>query len=101
MGGPVDDDIEGLLADRPAQEGRRQTEPSVLRRFVGRPRIWMCVTWCVLGVLWVGLAVIEPATWRFVLGGLYLLLGALQLSVAMSDRRCERGAYERLKSDAR
>lgn len=95
------EDLERRSGARTAHVSGKRGDTSLLRRLVGRPRIWVCVTWCVLGVVWVVLAVMEPAVWRFVLGAGYLVLGAVQLIVAIDDRRHGSGAYEGLRGRER
>lgn len=67
----------------------------VLRKLVGKPRIWVGVVWCSIGVAWILLAVLgEPTPSRIVLGAIWLLLGIVQGVVALLDRKNGRGFYQ-------
>ncbi|WIB77484.1 hypothetical protein DEJ28_17855 [Curtobacterium sp. MCPF17_002] len=63
------------------------------RTIVGRPRIWQGIAWTLIGVLWLTLAVLGTETWRWVIGGVWTVLGGVLLTVAISDRRHGRGRY--------
>jgi hypothetical protein len=66
-----------------------------LRRTIfGRPSVWLSATWLALGVVWIALATTEPTVaWRWIVGGAWILIGTVQLLVAVSDRRHHRGRY--------
>lgn len=69
-----------------------------IRWLVGRrPRIWVGVAWCTLGLAWLILAVLalpgQIWEWRIAFGSIFLALGGVQLVVAVHDRRHWQGAY--------
>ncbi|PXA71774.1 hypothetical protein [Cryobacterium arcticum] len=67
----------------------------LVRKFVGKPRIWVGAVWCSIGLAWILLAVWgEPTPSRIVLGAIWLLLGILQVVVALLDRKNGRGFYQ-------
>ena len=63
------------------------------RSIVGRPRVWQGVVWIAIGLVWIALAVGGEEVWRWVVGGLWSVIGALYLFVAIWDRRHGRGRY--------
>ncbi|MET0955395.1 MAG: hypothetical protein ABWY68_05550 [Cryobacterium sp.] len=72
----------------------------VLRKLVGKPRIWVGAVWCSIGLAWILLAVLsEPTPSRIVLGAIWLLLGILQGIVALLDRKNGRGFYQTAAAD--
>jgi hypothetical protein len=69
-----------------------------IRWLVGRhPRIWVGAVWCVLGLVWFALAVfvLPGQTWelRIAFGSIFLVLGGVQLLVAVHDRIRRQGTY--------
>ena len=46
------------------------------------------------GVAWIVLAVGGDGVWRWIVGGVWLVIGVLWMFVAVSDRRHGRGRYE-------
>ena len=64
------------------------------RRIIGKPSIWQGVIWTVLGLVWISLTIFDPGhVWRWVLGGLYIVLGVSTLAAAVQDYRHRRGRY--------
>lgn len=73
------------------EEAQRRT---LLRRFAGRPALWQGIVWTALGLVWLALAFTDPTTvWRWVIGGLWVVLGVVNLVVSVSDYRNRRGRY--------
>ena len=70
-----------------------------VRWVVGKPRIWVGVVWCCIGLIWILLAVLDGSTVvRLLIGGGWLALGTLQAVVALRDRKNGRGFYQRTVS---
>lgn len=63
------------------------------RSIVGRPRVWQGVAWIAIGLVWIALAVGGDGVWRWVVGGVWSVIGVLFLLVAIWDRRHGRGRY--------
>jgi uncharacterized membrane protein HdeD (DUF308 family) len=72
-------------------DGRSKT----VRRLVGKPRIWMGVVWCCIGLAWLLFAAFDGgAVSRIVIGLGWLLIGVVNTLIAVYDRKNQRGFYQ-------
>ncbi|WIE80558.1 hypothetical protein [Curtobacterium sp. MCSS17_016] len=56
------------------------------RRLFGRPKIWVSCLWLIVGLGWLGTAVLEPGAFRFFIAALWIVVGGAMLIVALRDR---------------
>jgi len=81
-------------------QSQASADRSIGRWIVGRPRIWVGFGWCVIGLAWLTLALLNmPDSFgvitRYVFGAFFLGIGILYLVVALRDRRLGLGRYWR------
>lgn len=62
-------------------------QPSVIERFLGRPKPWFGWVWVALSVCWFVLAVMDLSPFRFFIAATWLFVGALNLVGAYAYRR--------------
>lgn len=75
-----------------ASEGTERSGFALM--MLGKPRIWVGVLWCCLGLAWLLLALFDgPTVTRILLGAAWLILGLSVGSAALRDRKHGRGFY--------